>query len=287
MAGPANATSGGGGRLYTHPVTGETATSVTTILGGGIPKPALTGWAAREAATYAVENAAELARLVKAGGVKKKEALDRIKGAPWRQRDDKADLGTATHDVAEAMGLGDAIDIDQYDERIRGYLRSLSLWWDAWQPRVEMTEATVWSREWGYAGTLDLIADVDMPDDPRSYAEFAGQTVRMLIDYKTSKGVYGETALQLVAYERAEFVLLDDGREVEKPPCALGGVVHIQPDGKIARFHPVRLTDESWHTFLYAREIARWSRRGGPSDSAVGQPLRVPQPEPTPANQEG
>lgn len=255
MAGPTHASSGSRGRLYQHPVTAETAVSVTTILGDGIPKKALVGWAAKEAASYAVDNIDELAELAQKGGEHRLEAIDRIKGSPWRRRDNKANMGTAVHDIAERMGLEGpgAIDVASYDPDLQGYVRSLVRWWEAWKPEVQMTEATVWSREWGYAGTLDLIAKIEIP----GHGE-----VTALIDYKSSKGVYGETALQLIGYANADFVLLDDGSEAEMPKTDIGGVVHILPSGQMAPFYPVQLTDELWSTFLYVREVALWTREG-------------------------
>lgn len=272
MAGPTNASSGRSGRLYTHPISQETAVSVTTILNQGIPKPALTGWASKMAATYAVEHIDELRGLIKQGGESRLEALDRIKGAPWRNRDNAADRGTAVHDIGEAMGLGDLdpadVDLSDYDDEIRGYVQSLVRWWDAFRPKVEATEVTVWSRQYQYAGTLDLIATIDLPEIEGIWP---GGPARMLADYKTSKGVYGEVGLQLTAYANAEFALLDDGTEAELPPVDLGGVIHILPDGKPAKLHPIALTDDLWSYFLYAREVADWSREG--SKTAVGKPI--------------
>lgn len=252
MAGPVNAQSGSNGRVYTHPVTGETAASVTTILSGGVPKPALTSWAAKMAAEYAAERIEELATLVKSeGDVGRREAIDRIKGAPWRQRDNKADIGTAVHDVAEQIVLEgtNSVKVDDLGEDVLPYVRAVYRFWRDWKPEPIVAEATVWSREWGYAGTLDLIADID------GYG-------RCLLDWKTSKGIYGEVALQLAAYVNADFVLLDDGTEMEIPhPIDQVGAVHLRPDGSYAvHLIPVDAIEPHWYGFLYAREVAHWMR---------------------------
>ena len=268
MSGPKHAESSRSGRLYSHPVTGETALSVTTVLGDGIPKKALPAWAARSAAEYAVENINDLADLVAKGGVSLKEAIDRIKGAPWRQRDNKADIGTAVHDVAELLagkpaGAEYELDLADYDESIHGYLLSLLGWFEKWDPSVEATEATVWSRQHGYAGTLDLICHIPSINDAGTFS---------LLDFKTSKGVYGETALQLAAYANADFVLLDDGSEHPLPsPITWLGVVHITPDGSPARLYPVAQDPSLFDTFLKAKDIAGWTR--DTSRTAIDKPL--------------
>lgn len=268
MPGPKNAESTRSGRLYSHPVTGETAVSVTTVLGDGIPKKALPGWAARTAAEYATANIVDLAKLVAEGGVSAKEAIDRIKGAPWRQRDNKADIGTAVHDVAETLagtpeGAEYELDLADYDPSIHSYLLSLLGWFEKWSPVVEATETTVWSRQHGYAGTLDLICRIP---SRHQNGEF------MLLDFKTSKGVYGETALQLAAYANADFVLLDDGTELDMPgPIAELGVVHITPDGNPARLYPIEHDPAFFAMFLSAKTIASWTR--DTSRTAVGKPI--------------
>lgn len=281
MAGPRHATNTArGGRLYVHPVTGETATSVTTVLSGGVPKPAIPRWAAKTAAEYVAANINELASLAKTGRQGRSEIIDRVKGAPWRQRDTKADIGTAVHDVAEKMALDPdtPIEISDYDGELHGYLEALVRWHRDWRPEILSSEATVWSRQYGYAGTLDLICRIDIPDRDE-YGKWAGTRPCMLLDYKTSKGVYGETALQLAAYEKADFVLLDDGTEAEIPrPIDLMGVVHLRPAGSYG-FHPVEVSERWWHCFLWANEIARFSNED--SKTAIGDPLKPPDMQPT------
>jgi len=76
-------------------------------------------------------------------------------------------------------------------------VREEALWaymaWEDWvkQHRVRpiRIEQQVWSRRYGYAGTMDLLAEVD--------GELS------LVDYKTGKAVYEESYLQNVAYQVA------------------------------------------------------------------------------------
>lgn len=265
--GPTHAQSGQGGRMYQHPITGERAMSVTTILGNGVPKRALTGWAAKSAAQYAVDNMAELARLcdTRQG---KAEALQRIKGAPWNQRDSKADIGSAVHDAAERLGLGEQVGVSDFDDEVAPYVQSLVRFWREARPEVVMAEATVWNRKYGYAGTLDLIATL------RGAPALAPLTV---VDYKTGKRAYPEVALQLAAYSHAEFALLDDGSEHELPgPLASAAVVVLHParhgNGRY-ELVPVSVDNRYWLAFLYALEVAMFVTKY--SKVALDEPLRL------------
>lgn len=250
--------------------------SVTTILGKGVPKPALTYWAAKEAADYAVSNAAEIAKLARSK-VGRAEAFQRIKGAPWNKRDGKADIGTAVHDVAEAMAFGDPVDLDAHDPDVARYLVGLIRFFNEWRPDIQAKEMTVWNRTYGYAGTLDLIADLHHPQLP----------MLTMADYKTSKGVYAEVALQLAAYANAEFALLNDGSEQEIPgPIRSAAVIHLQPapidrEGKIGigRYAvvPMSIDPSMFATFLYAREVAYFET--DLSKTAVGDALPAPELE--------
>jgi hypothetical protein len=58
----------------------------------------------------------------------------------------------------------------------------------------------------------------------------------VVLDIKTSKSIYDETALQLCAYARADFVGLDDGTEApltpDGEPIEYGVVVRPTASGK-------------------------------------------------------
>lgn len=85
---------------YGYRVNGVYVRRVTTLL-GGLPKPALTGWAAKTVAHFAVQHKSSWVNLPATDAVKL------LKGAPWSQRDDAADRGSAIHAAIEAY-LNDA-----------------------------------------------------------------------------------------------------------------------------------------------------------------------------------
>lgn len=235
MAGPRNATTTGRGRTYKW--RDETFDSVTTIIGGGVPKGALPNWAAKSVAEYVCANLPTIQAIVDKGD--KAAAIDLMKGSPWRARDEAAANGSDVHAWAEAHVLGHDLPIrdglDGFAEEFKKFLLE-------YQPVFEMSEATVYNREHGYAGTLDAIAVI------------GGR--RMLIDYKTGNGVYGEVAMQLAAYRFAEFVGMPDGSEVPMPEVDGCAVLHLRP-----RSHtliPVRAEALELRYFLYAREIRQY-----------------------------
>lgn len=255
MSGPKHARSTSKGRTYQHPVTGETAWSVTTLMDGGIPKPALVGWAARSVAEYAVANHSRLSgmlstvRLVRDGDARLvvtdpsavDAAVDWLKGAPYRDKTRKANIGTAVHGRIEARILG--TPLPEPEPELVARMAHFDAFERAFKPEWLMAEATVWNRTEQYAGTLDWIARI-------------GRRV-VLGDTKSGKDVYSEVAIQLAAYQRAEFVLLPDGTEEPMPETDGACVLHLTDDGY--RLVPVHIDDDTYRTFLHCREMFRWS----------------------------
>lgn len=232
MSNPRNATTTNRGRSYRW--RDEEFDSVTTIIGGGVPKPALKAWGERTVAEMAFDNINTWRHM------KRDEAVDWLKRSPFRTTNKAAELGSSIHDYAEAHVLGKPMPEPTVEQR--PYLEALYRFLDDHTPSYQMTEATVYNREHNYAGTLDLIAEIPG----------LGLT---LADYKSGKGVYGEVALQLAAYRFAEFVGMPNGDEVPMPEVDSCAVVHLTPDGY--ELIPVDAGLEEFRTFLYAARI-RW-----------------------------
>src|SRR5437773_1920308 len=105
MAPPRNARSTGSRRFYDW--RGESFWSVTTIIGGGVPKPALINWAKKFTAEYAWDNFDVLAEMRETDD--RDGAIDWLKNAAFRSRDKAADLGSVVHASIEAVALGKPI----------------------------------------------------------------------------------------------------------------------------------------------------------------------------------
>jgi hypothetical protein len=236
----------GSGHRYTDD--GEPVPGVTTILGGGFPKPALVAWAARESAAYVVDHWDALQDMTPSERARAVETarFDSNKEATTRGRD--------IHAAGEALAKGEAVDVP---ERLYGPAKSYAEWLNAWGVEVTYTECPVINRRHNYAGTFDLLCRID------------GET--WLVDLKTGKGVFAETALQLAAYRYAEALLLPDGTEVEMPVVDRVGVAHVLAD--TVRLLPVDAGPETFRLFLYVRQVALFMRAVENGDSPIGDAI--------------
>lgn len=236
--------------------------SVTTAIGKGLPKPFLIGWAAKVAAECAVDDIEIVKAMIDKGNAR--AAVDHIKGARFRDMGEKADRGTIVHAALESYLDGKALKEDEIKERLREARVPGKMWKSAIgmvnglmeflfdeEPEVFWSEATVYSRQHGYGGTADLIARMRVGDSLEP----------VVIDVKTSKRIYDETALQLCAYGRADFVGLDDGTEAKllpakvKKPIEHGVVVRPMASGKYEKA-VFTLTDEVFDLFLHCLGVA-------------------------------
>jgi hypothetical protein len=212
---------------------------VTTLIGKGLPKPALVNWAARTAAEYAVDNWAELT------DAPISERLDQIRNAPNANKNAAALRGTKLHDAAQQLQGRGTVDVEPSQlPLVEAYMKFCQ----DWDLRAEYVESAVYSVTHGYAGTLDLIAVLS-----------DGQ--RWLLDLKTSKGVYGDMALQQAAYRYAEF-LADgdvDGQHIPMPQVDAVGIVHVRADG--ADLVPLTAGKAEFRAFLYIAQVAATSDR--------------------------
>jgi hypothetical protein len=237
---PKLARSTASGRVYEHPLTGERVPSVTTIISGGVPKPALPRWAAKSAAEYAAKSWDTLAPL------DADERVTLIKGAPWRESGRAADLGSLIHDAIDCW-LSDA-PLPDWPADAEGFMAGFTDFLSEREPHVVHTEGTIWNREHGYAGTFDLLAVIN------------GRLT--LIDHKTGKGVYPEVALQLSALAHGEVIVAPDGSEQPMPAVDLFGVLHLRP--RSWALVPVTPTGVSFDAFLAAKQITEWTRDVAP-----------------------
>lgn len=219
------------GRRYSTP-DGE-FWSVTTILGSGGPaKPALIAWAANEERKYMTEAAADLYMDLPTGPKMSRPAyietlrkrLSAEKAADKKKRE-AAEIGSAVHKMIECQlrrELGQVVPSDE-----EPYLNDAAAFafsqWQVWKDLVKLEplwlEFTVWSKVFGYAGTLDLANYLTIPTDRELvkqafrcpsdlsleafYQKFQGQRVFAVSDFKVTKNVYIEALFQVPAYAHA------------------------------------------------------------------------------------
>ncbi|WP_229401942.1 hypothetical protein [Micromonospora okii] len=249
---------------------GERVPGVTTITGGGLPKPALINWAGEATAEYAVDNWDTLAAMGPAARLKA------IKAGRYASRDEAANRGTQVHKLGERLLLGEQVTVPPL---LEGYVRSYVQFLDDFDVDPVHVEAVVYSETHRHVGTLDLIADLRFPDMPEydDLERSADGYVRSLIDVKTSRtGIFGDVAVQLAPYRYSEFLIARDpesGDEqvIDMPEVAFTGAVHVTPHGYELR--PVLAGPDQYRDFLYIKEVARFVDT---SRDLVGEPVIPP-----------
>lgn len=280
------------GNGHSYFLDGEKVPGVTTILGNGIPKPALVGWAARTVAEYVTDRLTMLDNTRPGGGDDRHVVADELMEAlrrfnetskypeKWRggelnrgvlakvlarvqyaDRDEAANRGTEVHKLAEKLAKGETIEVP---EPLIGHVDSYRRFLDEFDPTDAVLERVVINRRWRYMGRLDSIMTIDHP-----------ALGRTLLDVKTSRsGPFEEVALQLAGYRFAETMLDDDGTEIPMEQVDACGVVWVRADGYDLIPFTVR-EDVEFRTFLYAKQVGEWlDRDNGAGAQVKGAALR-------------
>jgi hypothetical protein len=229
-----------GSRKYVHPATGETVPSVTTVIKGGIPQPWMGPWAAKMAGEYVCANWYRLSKLPH------NERIAEMKQAHVDYAKEKGNIGDIVHDIVECWGVGNPYpdppkEIHAYIDRFIDFLVEK-------QPRFIENEVTLWSREYGYAGTADFIIEVD------------GRV--LLADLKTGKSLHSEIGLQLSALSHCDFILRETGEECAKPHIDGLFGLHLRP--RSWKLVEVKESDACFAAFLAAQRIMNWTAETAP-----------------------
>lgn len=208
MTTPMLATATDHGRMYARKVGGELLVpSITTVISQQAND--LSGWHGYMAAKAALEDQRAY-RAYNSAGMRFAIIRDAA-AASERYRDDAAARGDRVHNYAEQVALramGQPHEVEGYRENLiahgeQAYADRFDEWWELYQPKPLATEVTIWNETVGYAGTLDLVAEI------------AGRTC--IIDYKTKgtdrkgrvKPLDDKVVMQLVAGLKAEEALVD------------------------------------------------------------------------------
>jgi len=241
------------GKGHSYQLDGVKLPGVTTLINGGVPKPALIDWAARVAAEFTADHVDELSRMGDRAAI-----VDLVKGAHRRSTNAAAAKGTEIHGLAQRLASGEAIDVPV---EIEGYLDGYVAFVDDWAPEVIALEAPIVNRRWFYGGTFDMLAR--LRDGSVS-----------LIDIKTGgSGVWPEACLQIAAYRAAESLLDADGHEVPMPATTAGHALHLKDDGSYELL-PVESGPDIFAVFLHCAHVAGFTKRR--KDDLIGLPLDRP-----------
>jgi hypothetical protein len=215
---------------------------VTTILDAGLPKPQLINWAANATAEGALNNWDTLTELPPAARLKT------LQGIRYEVTNKAKNKGTQIHAYAADLVAGH--QVTGIPDELRPYVEHYVRFIDTWQLDPILVEVVVVSYTHGYAGTLDLVADLTGP---------TGQRERYLLDIKTGeKGIYAETALQLAAYRFSEFYVDQDGNEQPMIPVEHTGAIHVTADD--AQLIPTVSERDQLTTFRIAQKIYEYDK---------------------------
>lgn len=266
------------GRMYAR-AEGEVATvpSITTVLSRAAVD--LGGWHGWLAAQAVLEDD-RLAGALGSPSRMRTVARDAA-GAAERYRDRAAERGDRVHNYCEQTALqamGEPADVEQARAVLRdhgeeAYAARFDEWWDLYSPKPLAAEITVWNHTVGYAGTLDLVAEI------------AGKVC--LIDYKTKgtdrngrvKALDPKVVTQLVAGLKAEEQLVDAQTGQWEPwrysqaDLLLG--VAVGPTEVVAQQAVPEVLAAHWHKFCALRRV--WTHETL-LDAAGAQLRPVPPP---------
>lgn len=228
------------GRYYSRPSSGLMVPSITNIIGKK-DKPGLKYWAAKEAANYAADNLQKLQTLTR------DEAYSLVRGAPFANRDDSPSaIGDIVHSMIERyVRQEDAPtheEITHAHNTVKWMYMHFIKFVDHYKPVFTGTEFTVWSDQYGYAGTADL--------------SFQIANLHVLCDTKTGNRVYPETAMQLAALAKADVILSSDGTEREVPGYDRYAILHLRP--RSFSLVPVENIDRAFDCFLALKQVFDW-----------------------------
>ncbi len=193
-------------------IQGKKYTRVTRVL-SIIDKPELRSW------------------LMKTGNIKSKAILKK-----------QAGFGSTSHKLIEVLLNEGNIDMTNYDDKYKETIETFLEWKSKHIISIEVTEQTLWSEKYNYAGTCDCIAIIN------------GR--RILCDWKTSKDIYPEYILQLGAY----FVAFKEltGMELD------GALILQMRDGKYKeQYYTKEELIEAFEVFIAAKKVFEWKYSKG------------------------
>ena len=163
-----------------------------------------------------------------------KLAIEKGDADAWRiLLKEAGESGTLAHAAArEAAQPGAYPNLPEtpYQEAITAFFTQM-------KPKVLGTELVVVNKTHGYAGTLDLLAVI--------------RGTKYVVDYKTSRAIYPDHALQVEAYRWA----VPTENPLVSPPIAdATAIVLLRKDGTFA----FKVVEADFGIFLAAKRLWQW-----------------------------
>lgn len=244
---------GRSGRFYRVEGDDEPYVSVTHAL-SCIAKPALISWAANQERTFVMDAAADLyLDLCKTPPMGRPMYLATLQSRLGKQRAHQkalakaGEIGSQIHHLIEwniRQSLGQVVGPEPrvLDKAQWGFM-AFQDWANSVRLRPIFIEQMVYSRTHKYAGTMDLLAEVN--------------GVVSLVDFKSGKSIYAEAYLQNVAYQQAL-------KEMGHQAATQGYIVRLpkvdtDPEFEVGEVPPVEIL---WPTFLAVLRVWKWWHEG-------------------------
>lgn len=237
------------GRFYD--IAGVAYPSVTSILKYVGEKEALIAWSAKVERDLVIETSAKMFAEMEFGH---KDPLRWTVCLQARLGEEKAhkkllreaaDIGSKAHELLEwqmRMELCQKVGPSPIlGPQSQFAYAALQKWRESHKVKPVLVEFTVHSTQYGYAGTADLLAEVD--------------GVLTLLDYKTGKKIYRESLMQNAAYRHAL-------REMGLGAAEQGLIVRLPKTEDDPGLEVVNAGDEqaNFEAFLHAKSIADYLR---------------------------
>lgn len=235
-----------------YQVDGQKLPSVTAIL-QAVNKPALIPWAAKQEREMVY---AAIRRVIADQEVKRSGFMLSLESAVGQEKAHVKELakagtiGSEAHSMIE-WSLRKQLKQATGPEPVIG---EKALWafmaWQDWAKAanlsVNFVEEVVWSKRYGYAGTLDFAGQID----------HEGQRVHTVADNKTGRAIYKEAHLQIAAYGHA---LVEMGHADVMPA---GCIVRLPKVDTDPQFEVLIISPEDMKAnhkvFLHVLELWRW-----------------------------
>ena len=209
--------------------------SVTNAL-SVIDKPALRYWFGQQVFRAYAANP----------NLNEKEALQ----APWKTTHKAADRGTTVHSIVESWKQTKE-HIKTIPPQYKGYAEAFYKWVESNHVEVVENEKSVYSDEYHFAGTLDMLAKIN------------GRKDITIVDIKTGKNLYPEVELQCAAYRQA---LKEQGVE------ATMSALLLKEDGS---YKYEEYTQDRLDEFLACLKLWQWKNKDKYDDAVKFRQLSL------------
>lgn len=229
--------------------------SVTNVL-GVLAKPGLDAWKQEQAILAALT-------LPRNEGESEDAFARRVVTDMGEQVQHAADLGTQIHAACEIYAQSKVLP---ESPEVRALFEPVREWFDAEVERIASVESVVAHHEWGYAGTVDLVAKLKSTG---GWAVVDFKTQRVKRDAKGAvKPTFYETwPLQLEAYRQA---ILHSGEGKQPADCVSIVIGSTEAVPIVTKVWPREEYEGYWKAFLNARSLWVWIKGYCPIESPVG-----------------